>query len=78
MIKEGLVKAAVVVDNYLISKSMPITSEGEMQAICKIACNNDVEMAKMLQSGLMSAGREGAFLIEEGTSMEDRLIVFDI
>ena len=78
LIKEGLINAGIVVDNYLLSKSIPITSESEMKAICKIACNNDHSMAEMLHSGIMSAGKEGVFLIEEGNSVEDRLTVIYI
>ena len=78
LIKEGLIQAGIAVDKYLISKSIPLTSEQDLYSICKIACNNDREMANMINSGLLSAGKDGAILIEEGNSMRDALFVKNI
>jgi chaperonin GroEL len=75
LVKEGLVKAGDFVDKYLVSKSNPVTSESELLAICKIACNNDVQLAEMLMGGVLNAGRDGAFLVEEGNAFEDRITV---
>ena len=75
---EGLIQAGIAVDKYLISKSIPLTSEQDLYSICKIACNNDREMANMINSGLLSAGKDGAILIEEGNSMRDALFVKNI
>ena len=75
LVKEGLIKAGEFVDNFLKEKSYPITSEDELVSICKIACNNDRELAVMLLDGVMNTGRDGAFLVEEGNSYEDRLRV---
>jgi chaperonin GroEL len=76
LVKEGLVRAGNLVDNYLIDRSIPITNELELYAICKIACNNDTSLADMIFSGLLNAGKDGGFLIEEGTTNEDKLCVF--
>ena len=75
ILKEGLIKAGEFVDNYLKQTSIPITSESELLAICKIACNNDRELASLLLQGVLSTGRDGAFLVEEGNSLEDRVSV---
>ena len=76
LIKEGLIRAGQIVEDFLINSSIPITSQAELYSICKIACNNDISMAKMILEGILSAGKDGAFLIEEGTANEDRLIVW--
>lgn len=75
LVKEGLVKAGEFVDKYLERNSLQITSEDELLAICKVACNNDKDLACMLVEGILSTGRDGAFLVEEGNALEDRIVV---
>lgn len=75
LVKEGLVKAGEFVDKYLVKSSLQVTGEDELMAICKVACNNDRELAKMLVEGVLSTGRDGAFLVEEGNIFEDRITV---
>lgn len=75
LVKEGLVKAAEIVDKYLLEKSIPVTSESELNSICNIACNSDKKMADLILHGILTTGRDGAFLVEEGNSLEDRLTV---
>ena len=75
LLKEGLVKAGALVDQYLTSKSIPITSEKELYSICKIACNNDIHLSNIISEAVLSTGKDGAVLVEEGNSFDDRLIV---
>lgn len=75
LIREGLLRAAKAVDEHLKNSSIPITREEELLAICTVACNNDHRMANMILDGILRAGRDGAFLVEEGNSFEDRLTV---
>jgi chaperonin GroEL len=75
LLKEGLLKAAAAVDTFLLSRSIPVTTERELEAICAVACNNDRHMARLVLDGVLLTGRDGAFLVEEGNSAEDRLTV---
>lgn len=75
LVKEGLIKAGEFVDKYLEKSSLQVTSEDELLAICRVACNNDKELAMMLVEGVLSTGRDGAFLVEEGNALEDRITV---
>ena len=75
LVKEGLIKAGEFVDKYLAKSSLQVTGEDELMAICKVACNNDRNLAKMLVEGILSTGRDGAFLVEEGNTFEDKITV---
>ncbi|CAG9330388.1 unnamed protein product [Blepharisma stoltei] len=76
-LKESLVYASNLVENYLKSKCIPVTSESELLAIAKVSCNHDEYNANLVTQAVLSTGKNGTIMIEEGADFDNALILAD-
>jgi len=68
--KRGMDKAAALLVDVIVSGSIPVKTQQDIESVAAISANGDRVIAKVIADAVAKVGRDGVVNIEEGKGME--------
>jgi len=68
--KRGMDKAATLLVDAIVSGSIPVKTQQDIESVAAISANGDRVIAKVIADAVAKVGRDGVVNIEEGKGME--------
>jgi chaperonin GroEL len=68
--KRGMDKAVALLVDAIISASLPVKTQVDIESVATISANGDRAIAKVIADAVAKVGRDGVVNIEEGKGME--------
>jgi chaperonin GroEL len=75
--KRGMDKAAALLVDAIVSGSIPVKTQQDIESVATISANGDRVIAKVIADAVAKVGRDGVVNIEEGKGMETRVEATD-